>query len=147
MRRPRVALALLLLVLPGACTGPVRSYAVYESKAGRTAKVVASAVQTARLATDAAAGGKAYGRYLTQVLAEAEEDAGAAQGTFDGIQPPDRHADQLRASLDELLDEATSTLADLRVAARRGHLDQLRGLAAPLPKLSAQLAGFAEAHV
>jgi hypothetical protein len=146
MRRPWVALALLLLVLLGACTGPVRSYAVYESKAGQTAKVVASAVQTARLATDAAAGGKAYGRYLSQVLAEAEEDAGAAQGTFDGIQPPDRRADQLRNSLDRLLDEATSTLADLRVAARRGHLDELRGLAAPLPKLSAQLADFAEAH-
>jgi hypothetical protein len=32
-------MALLLLVLPGACTGPVRSYAVYESKAARTAKV------------------------------------------------------------------------------------------------------------
>jgi hypothetical protein len=146
MRRPWVAWALLLLLLLGACTGPVRSSAVYESKAGQTAKVVASAVETARLATDAAAGGKASGRYVTQVLVEAEKDAGAAQGTFDSIQPPDRRADQLRSSLDKLLDEATSTLADLRVAARRGHLDELQGLAAPLGKVSAQLADFAEAH-
>jgi len=144
MRRPWVALLPLLLL--GACTGLVRSSAVYESKAGQTAKVVASAVETARLASDAAAGGKAYGRYLAQVLVEAEEDAAAAQGTFDGIQPPDRSADQLRSSLDRLLDEATSTLADLRVAARRGHLDELQGLAEPLRKVSAQLADFAEAH-
>jgi hypothetical protein len=77
-----------LLVLVGACTGPVRSFEVYESKAGQTAEVAVSAVQTALLAVDAAKGEKAYGRYLTQVLVEAEEDAGAAQGTFDGIQCP-----------------------------------------------------------
>jgi hypothetical protein len=145
MRRPWVALALLPLVLLGGCTGPVRSYAVYESKAGQTAKVVASAVETARLAVEASRG-KAYGRYLTQVLLDAEEDATAAQGTFDGIQPPDRFADQLRSELDQLLDQATSTLADLRVAARRGHLDELSGLAQPLAKVSRQLDDFARAH-
>jgi hypothetical protein len=144
MRRPLLALSLVVLL--GACTGPVRSSAVYESKAGETAKVVGSAVQSARLAVDAASGRKAYGRYLTQVLLDAEEDATAAQGTFDGIQPPDRRADQLRDSLDKLLDEATSTLADLRVAARRGHLGELRGLAEPLPRLSDRLDAFAEAH-
>ena len=61
---------------------------VYASKAGETAEAVASAVETAGLAVDAAREGKAHGRYLTQVLVEAEEDAGSAQGTFDGIQPP-----------------------------------------------------------
>jgi hypothetical protein len=49
-------------LLSGACTGPVRSFEVYESKAGQTAEVAASAVQTAVLAVDAAKGGKAYGR-------------------------------------------------------------------------------------
>ena len=142
MRRSWVA----LLVLVGACTGPVRSTAVYESKAGQTAKTVASAAQTALLATDAARGDKAYGRYLAQVLAEAEEDATAAQGTFDGIQPPDRQADRLRARLDDLLTTATSTLSDLRIAARRGCLAELPGLAAPLRKAAGQLGDFAEAH-
>ena len=95
--------------------------------------MVASAVSTALLAVDAANGDRAYGRYLTQVLVEAEEDAGAAQGTFDGIQPPDRHADELRARLDDLLTEATDTLADLRIAARRGRFAELPELARPLP--------------
>jgi hypothetical protein len=137
---------LAVLLLMGACTGPVRSSGVYESKAGQTAATVASAVQTAALATDAARGDKAYGRYLTQLLVEAEEEAGSAQGTFDGIQPPDQRADQLRARLDDLLTQATGTLADLRIAARRGRFAELPGLAKPLPELAGKLDDFAKAH-
>jgi hypothetical protein len=141
MRRSWVALGLLLV---GACTGPVRSTSVYESKAGQTAETVSSAVQTALLAVEAAEGGKA--RYLTQTLVEAEEDANAAQGTFDAIQPPDRRADELRDRLDELLGEATGTLAELRIAARRGRLADLPALAEPLPEVAEELDAFAEAH-
>src|SRR4029450_5038281 len=122
MRGSWVVAAMLLV---GACTGPVRSSPGYESKAGQTAAVAASAVQTALLAVGPAKDDKGYGRYLTQVLVEAEEDAGSAQGTFDGIQPPDDRADELRASLDDLLSDATDTLADLRIAARRGRLAEL----------------------
>ena len=142
MRRSWVA----VLLLVGACTGPVRSSNVYESKAGQTAAAVASAVQTAALATDAARGDKAYGRYLTQVLVEAEEDAGSAQGTFDGIQPPDQRADELRSRLDDLLSQATDTLANLRIAVRRGRFAELPTLAKPLPRLAAKLDDFAKAH-
>jgi hypothetical protein len=143
MRRSWVA---VLVVGVAACTGPVRSDNVYESKAGHTAETVVGAVETARLAVDAGGGGKAYGRYLVQVLAEAEEDAGAAQGTFDAIQPPDRRADRLRDRLDQLLTEATSTLAELRIAARRGRTAELPRLAAPLGKVAEQLHAFAEAY-
>jgi len=142
MRRSWVAVLLLL----GACTGPVRSSDVYESKAGQTAATAASAVQTAALAVDAAKGNKAFGRYLTQLLVEAEEDAGSAQGTFDGIQPPDQRADQLRSRLDDLLTQATGTLAELRVAARRGRFAELPELAKPLPGVAARLDDFAKAH-
>jgi hypothetical protein len=127
MRRSWLAILLLL----GACTGPVRSVNVYESKAGETAEAVASAVETAGLAVDAARQGKAHGRYLTQVLVEAEEDASAAQGTFDGIQPPDQRTAELRDRLDELLTEATGTLAELRIAARRASWPSCRGWPRP----------------
>ena len=134
------------MLLVGACTGPVRSSSVYESKAGQTAEVAASATQTALLAVEAARDDKAYGRYLTQVLVEAEEDAGSAQGTFAAIQPPDDRADELRARLDDLLTEATGTLAELRIAARRGRFGELPELARPLPGVAGELDDFAEAH-
>jgi hypothetical protein len=137
---------LLLVVLVSGCTGPVRSFGVYESKGGKTAGAVVSAIETARLAVTAAARDRAYGRYLGQVLAEAEEDATAAQGTFDAIQPPDRRADRLRAELDDLLTPTLSSLADLRIAARRGDLVDLPRLAAPLVGLSKRLDDFARAH-
>ncbi|HZA84986.1 MAG TPA: hypothetical protein VFC13_26490 [Actinomycetes bacterium] len=135
-----------LLLLLGACTGPVRSANVYESKAGVTAETVASAVETARLAVQAAQDGDAYGRYLTQVLAEAEEEADAAQATFEGIQPPDHRADELRDRLDELVGQATDTLTELRTLARRGRFAELAEPAAPLAELAEELHAFAEAH-
>jgi hypothetical protein len=61
-------------------------------------------------------------------------------------QPPDRRADQLRDRLDELLTEATSTLAELRIAARRGRVAELARLARPLAKVAERLDAFAEAH-
>ena len=125
----RLSWVLAAMLLVGACTGPVRSSPVYESKAGQTAAVTASAVQTALLAVDAA-----------------EEDAGSAQGTFDAIQPPDQRADELRASLDDLLTEATDTLTELRIAARRGRFAELPELAGPLPGVAAKLGDFAKAH-
>ena len=142
MRRSWLAILLLL----GACTGPVRSTNVYESKAGATAETVASAVETARLAVQAGSQDKAFGRYLAQVLADASKDADAAQGTFNAIQPPDGRADELRDHLDELLGQATDTLAELRIAARRGQTAELAEPATPLTGLADRLHQFAEAH-
>src|SRR5215211_4057257 len=125
---------------PGPVVGGVRVQGRPDGRDGRLA------VQTALLAVDAAKGSKAFGRYLTQVLVQAEEDADAAQGTFDGIQPPDRRADELRGRLDDLLTQATDTLAELRIAARRGHTAELAEPAAPLEELAGKLHAFAEAH-
>lgn len=144
MSRPRAGL-LLLLVLAG-CTGPVRSYPVYESKAARTAKAEASAVETAGLAVQTAVERKVFGRTLAQTLAEAARDAGETQGVFDAIQPPDRRADRLRASLDDLLSQTVATLDGLRTASRRGDAAELPKLAAPLADLSRKLDDFAQAH-
>jgi hypothetical protein len=143
---PRLLTLAALLLALCACTGPVRSYGVYQSKAGRTAQTAASALQTAGLAVQAASQRKAFGRYVTQVLAEAEEDATAAQGTFDGIQPPDHRADQLRGQLDGMLQQAVSTLQQLRIAARRGDTQALLRAAVPLTSLARRLGDFAEAH-
>jgi hypothetical protein len=142
----RHAAILLLVLAAAACTGPVRSYGVYESKAANTAEQIASSVATAELTTQAAVDGKSFGRTTAQALAETADDAGSVQGVFDAIQPPDRRSDRLRSELDDLLDEAVSTLEDLRTAARRGDVAGLRLAGAPLSGLSRKLDDFAEAH-
>jgi hypothetical protein len=142
----RIALSVLLMLLAAACTGPVRSYGVYESKAANTAEQVASSLATARLTVQAVSKGNVFGRTAAQTLAQAADDAGSAQGTFEAIQPPGQRSDRLRDQLEELLDPAVSTLEDLRTAARRGDVDGLRQAGRPLLRLSSKLDDFAEAH-
>jgi hypothetical protein len=142
----RIALSVLLMLLAAACTGPVRSYGVYESKAANTAEQVASSLATARLTVQAVSKGNVFGRTAAQTLAQAADDAGSAQGTFEAIQPPGQRSDRLRDQLEELLDPAVSTLEDLRTAARRGDVDGLRQAGRPLLHLSSELDDFAEAH-
>jgi hypothetical protein len=145
MRRRTVTLLLILMAVT-ACTGPVRSFGAYASKAARTAQEAGSAVATAQLTVVAATGGRTLGRTAAQTLAEAASDAGSVQGTFDAIQPPDRRADRLREQLDELLDQAVSVLEDLRTAARRGEVGELHRISAPLSGLADRLDEFAQAH-
>lgn len=124
----------------------MRCFGVHESKGSKTAEAMVSAIETARLAVGAAARDCVYGRYLGQVLAGAEQDATAAQGTFDAIQPPDRRADRLREQLDDLLTPTVSSLADLRIAALLGDFVDLPRLAAPPAELSRRLYDLAQAH-
>ena len=139
-------MTLLLLLAVSGCTGPVRSFGVYESKAANTARKTASAVATAELAVQVATRDRTFGRTAAQTLAEAARDAGDTQGVFDAIQPPDRRSDQLRSQLDDLLQPAVSTLEDLRTAARRGDPRHALDVAAPLEKLAGELQDFDEAH-
>jgi hypothetical protein len=139
-------MTLLLLLAVSGCTGPVRSFGVYESKAANTARKTASAVATAELAVQVATHDKTFGRTAAQTLAETARDAGDTQGIFDAIQPPDRRSDRLRSQLDDLLQPAVSTLEDLRTAARRGDVESMARIAAPLEKLAGELQDFDEAH-
>jgi hypothetical protein len=134
------------LVFLAACVGPARSFGAYEGKAGATANDMLSAVQTVRLAADTAARHRAFGPYLSVVINDAERDASAIQGAFDSIQPPDGSSDRLRRELDSLLAQAVSTIADLRIAVRRGELDRLAVIAEPLRSLAGRLDAFTETH-
>jgi hypothetical protein len=115
----RLTVAGLLLILQAGCTGLVRDDGVYSSKAGRTAEVVASSVQTARYAVQALEEGLAPGRYVVQLLDEAEEQAGSAQGTFDAIQPPGTDADELRDAYVSAILSGPGALA-ARISGRNG---------------------------
>jgi hypothetical protein len=126
--------------------GPARTYHDYALKAESTAKATRSSVETARLAVQVATKGDAFPPYVSVLLSEAETDASNAQGTFDGIQPPDERADALRDRLGRILDRTGDVLSTLRIRARRADLDQLAQEAEPLPRLSRRLDRFAKAH-
>jgi alkanesulfonate monooxygenase SsuD/methylene tetrahydromethanopterin reductase-like flavin-dependent oxidoreductase (luciferase family) len=132
MNPGRLTSAVAVVALTAGCVGPTRSDGDFEKKAGNTAKAVASALATARLAADGAGHAKETSNYLSVVLGEAEEDASAAQATFDSYQPPSSDADKLRSDLDTLLSDAIDGLTALRITARRGQLDRL-------PTISRQL--------
>ncbi|HEU0130927.1 MAG TPA: hypothetical protein VFQ85_08055 [Mycobacteriales bacterium] len=139
-----VAGAALAACLATACVGPSRTDDDYRAKAANTAEAVRSSVGTARLAVRAADEKRAFGPYLTRLLAEAEEDALAAQQAFDSVQPPSERADHVHDDLDDLVTEALDALRELRVTVRRGEYAHLAENAAALAKVSDELAAFEE---
>ena len=126
--------------------GPARTFAKYEGKAATTAESALSAVQTARLTARAATRHRLFGPYVGQVLGESEDAVSGLAGTFASIQPPDDEADDLRQELGQLLNDAEDHLSELRVAARRGEIDELREKAVPLEDDAEKLSTFLERH-
>jgi hypothetical protein len=140
------SVAVLALLLTG-CVTPAPTTSAYEGKAASTAQAAVSAVRTALLAEDAYARGKLTAAYLESTLVDAEESLGSVQTTFDSVQPPDtRAADDLRGTLDPLLEDAGSGLADLRIAARRDDAAALTSTAAHLTGVADKLDAFAQEH-
>lgn len=129
MRRRLAVIALAGLV---ACVGPARTDASYRGKAATTLDQVLSAVETAQVGVASAGRHDLPAAYVSVLLAEAEDDASAADATFASIQPPSGEADDVRDLTGEVIDRAVDALATLRIEARRGDLDRL---ATHLPEL------------
>ena len=146
MRRLSAAAVVIAWAL-GACTTPVpraSSGADYDRKAAHTGEEVRSAVETARLALRAQRQDRVLSPTLDVLVTEAEADAGGAQKTFLAIQPKGPHADATRQRLADLVEDATSTLEDVRIAVRRGDEDALRSAATVLDKVAEALEAFTE---
>jgi hypothetical protein len=136
-----------LAVAATACVqpvGPARTFDDYEDKARDTAETTLGSVQTVRLAIDEVDG--LLPTYASALLSDAEGDAGGAQTTFEGIQPPGAAADRLREELTPLLDDATGLLADARITARRADLGRLEDLATPLQRVAGRLDHYSQQH-
>jgi hypothetical protein len=126
--------------------GPARTFSKYEGKAVSSAEAAQSSVATVQLVASTAAAGKAFGPYTVVSVSEQEEGLSAVEGTFASIQPPDQRADALRDELGAILSSALDHVADVRIAARRGHLDELDRVAAPLEDDAAALDAFVARH-
>jgi (p)ppGpp synthase/HD superfamily hydrolase len=122
--------------------GPARTLEKYKGKAVTTAKSALAAVETTRLAAETAK--KSFGPYVGQVVSDAEEAVTRVQGTFSSIQPPNHQADDLADQLNGILNDASNHIAAVRIAARRGELDDLKSTAAPLSDDAARLRQFSD---
>jgi hypothetical protein len=136
------ALVALAVVSGTSCVGPSRTAEDYKNKAANTAEAVASSVQTTRFGAQAVHDKRITAAYLSRLVAEAEEDALAAQASFDSVQPPNHEADDVHDHLDELLTDALDLLRSARLAARRGHDAELTALTDPLSKIGDKLDAF-----
>jgi hypothetical protein len=125
---------------------PARTFDAYKNKAKDTAESARSSVQTARLAARLATRGDLYGPYTSVVLSEAESALGGATATFDSIQPPDHHSDQVRSELDTLLARSSDVVSRLRISARRGEIGTLDREAKPLDRVARDLDAFIKAY-
>ncbi len=145
MSRWRGAVVLVAVVIAGsACAGPSRTNGDFRHKVANTAEAIQGVIGTVHLAVAAAADDKIPGPYLSVTLAEADDDASDIVDLFDSIQPPSGTADDLRNELDTILQDVVSTLDAVRIAVRRGDIDQLPALARPLDQLNSQLQPLVE---
>jgi hypothetical protein len=137
-RRLSWVVAVLAVAVAG-CASPARNDQDYAAKAGHSAEVMVSIVQTARYATDLRLRGRIPQALADTVVSNAEQDAQSVLTAFDSRQPPDEQADHTRNSADSPLQAAGNSLTDLRVALRmqdHAQISQaLDSLAATLPKL------------
>ncbi|MEU7697035.1 hypothetical protein [Streptomyces sp. NPDC039028] len=133
-----VLLALCSGVVAG-CAGSSRTDEDYRHKAANTVEAAASAVSTARLATEAAGRGNATSSYLSILLGEAEKDLAGAEQAFTSRQPPSKSSDTIRQDVGEALSAAGDALADARIAARRGQTSGLGDHTAALTEAKERL--------
>jgi hypothetical protein len=132
-RRGLVALVVGMTGCVAHPVGPARDLDGYERKASTTVESALSAVQTVRLLADTAANGDALSSYTAIAVSEQEDSLGGVRGTFMSIQPPPgNEAAELRHHVSTALTDAFNHVGDVRIEARRGHLDQLDDVAAPL---------------
>jgi len=144
-----MALAAASAIGAAACVahpvGPARTSSAFEAKATTTAESALSAVETVRLLASTADMGGAFGSYVTISVSEQEDRLGGLRGTFLSIQPPPgEEVDALRDRLSAALTTAFDHVGDVRVEARRGHLDGLAAVAAPLADDATELRAIIE---
>ena len=146
MRGLQTAVVVALLAIGAACAGPARTHNDFQLKAKSTAETTLSAIGTTQLVVRLAADDRAFANYLSVLIGDAEEEASSAQSTFDSIQPPNEDSDALRSQLGDLLSTANDTIADIRIAVRRGQLSDLATQADELEQIAKDLDSFIAAQ-
>jgi hypothetical protein len=140
-----LAVAAALGVAATGCVGPARTDPSYRSKAWTTVDQVHGAVETALLVIDGAHRHGLPSAFVSVAIADAEQDAVAAQETFESIQPPSQASDRVRERTTSAVDEAVTDLTALRIGTRRGEVDRLAPVAEELRSQARALQALSDA--
>jgi hypothetical protein len=135
--------ALVAVAAVAYVVAPPKGLDGYRESAAASAKALGSQIETAALWSEVLDQGKTTTPAAKVGLEGAEEDAKATASEFESYEPT-AGAAALRSRFAALAGEATTALADLRLAAQQGRWDEVPKLSAPLPVLSNQLARFEE---
>ena len=130
-----VAVGLLVAAAAG-CAGSSRTDDDYRHKAAHT---LASAVSCARVVVvgvNAAADGDLTAPYVSVLVNEADKDLRSADDDFLSRQPPSEAADEVRDQVEDLLSAAQQSSEQIRTAARRGQISEVRDQARRLSELA-----------
>jgi hypothetical protein len=144
-RWPWVA-TLLVAATSWACTTNSPGHAGYESRAATTAERMVSPVATGQLLAQLGGQGDLLGAYAKTATTGTLDEADQIQSSWNQVQPPDRRSDRLRKELDDLLQQSTDELVNLRIATRKGDLEALGRFETPLAHLAAKLQRFQQDH-
>lgn len=129
----------VLAIASGACVGPSRTQSDYERKIANSAEAAVSTIESARLTVATVQAAKSPPRYIALRLSESEETAHAVETALGSVQPPDAGLDDLRTQALTALSDAADVLEELRIAAYRGELERLPGIAKGLEDPLARL--------
>jgi hypothetical protein len=145
LSRRSVLLALLAAPAVVACAPSTPDEDSWRLHARRAVSDVASSVETARLALEQALDDRILEAYLQTVVVDAEESAGTSSQTIAGEQPPREERERYDVVTGRL-DEATSLLAEVRIAVVDGRsaayprlVEELRTTAVHLDTLEKEL--------
>lgn len=122
-----VLTAALLLLVGTACAPRSPAPDSWRDDARRATSDVHAALQSVRVALEQAGEGRVLDRYLRTVAVDAEEQAGNAASFLSALQPPPSER-RRHTEVSTSLDDASSLLADVRIAVVAGHREQYLAL-------------------
>jgi hypothetical protein len=116
---------MLIFIFCG-CVSPAINADGYRGKVGHSAQRMVGIIGSARLAAVLDLQGKVLDTVADETISDAEQDAQSVITSLDSVQPPDRASITLRTQADQVLQDASSQLSDLRIAQRRGDQASMR---------------------
>lgn len=133
-----VRLVLVLALLASACVGPALRDDDYRRKAVASLEQVHATVAGVKVALDASIDDRAFATVTAVNVRRHEDTVSWAHTAFATRQPPPG-TDRIRAVVVPVLAEASSVMADVRIAANRTDREELRKQRRRLDQLTAEV--------